>query len=72
MRRDSHLEKGTSHRNELNLINKNSNIEKQMEVLVGTFKEYTEQNSKLTSLYENAKHKNQSLTKINYKISQDI
>lgn len=43
-----------------------------MEVLVKTFKQYSEQNKKLTGLYELTKRRNQELNRISIKFSGDL
>jgi hypothetical protein len=58
--------------NMFDFLHKNGNIESQMEVLVHTFKQYSEQNKKLTGLYELTKLKNQELHRINGKFSRDL
>ena len=43
-----------------------------MDALTKTFKQYSEQNKKLTELYETTKVKNQDLSRINAQLGKDL
>jgi len=47
-------------------------IEAQVSSLTQVFKAYTEQNQKLTQLYETAKLKNKELSRVSCKFMKDI